>query len=62
MQRHKCLPGITGWAQINGRDSLNNKQKVMFEIIYLQNHSFCFDLKIIFLTVLVILKKNNILH
>lgn len=47
---HKLKPGITGWAQINGRDEMSIEEKVAFECIYLERKSFWFDLKIIFRT------------
>jgi len=56
------LPGITGWAQINGRDSLSINEKVTFDIEYLTNKSFLFDIKIIFLTLVRVLNKKNISH
>jgi O-antigen biosynthesis protein WbqP len=56
------LPGITGWAQINGRDDLSADQKVNFDLYYLQKCSIAFDIKIIVLTFLVFFKKNDVLH
>jgi O-antigen biosynthesis protein WbqP len=47
---HVLKPGITGWAQINGRDEISLQEKVRLEKIYLQKKSVWFDLKIIFLT------------
>ena len=47
---HKIKPGITGWAQINGRDSISLEDKVLFDYYYLRNASIKLDLKIIFLT------------
>lgn len=47
---HKLTPGLTGWAQINGRDELPIPVKVEFEEYYLRNRSFLLDLKIIFYT------------
>jgi O-antigen biosynthesis protein WbqP len=44
-------PGITGWAQINGRTDIELKEKVALDLEYLQRRSFFFDLKILFLTV-----------
>lgn len=48
---HKILPGVTGWAQINGRDSLSISQKVELDKFYMNNKSFTLDLKILLLTV-----------
>ena len=58
----KILPGITGWAQINGRDNLSLVEKIAFEKEYLNRKSFLFDFKIICLTVLRIFIKKNISH
>lgn len=55
-------PGLTGWAQINGRDELPLDLKVKFDEEYLNNQSFLFDLKIIFLTALKVIKKSNVAH
>ncbi|MEY4884178.1 MAG: hypothetical protein RIS34_2032 [Pseudomonadota bacterium] len=59
---HTLLPGLTGWAQINGRDELPIPQKVAMDIEYLQKKSLWFDLKIIFLTGLKVLKRDNVVH
>jgi len=58
----KLLPGITGWAQINGRDELNIEEKVIFEKEYLNKKSILFDLKIISLTIIRIIKVDGIKH
>ena len=58
----KLLPGITGWAQINGRDELNIEEKVIFDKEYLNKESILFDLKIIMLTVIRIIKSDGIKH
>lgn len=55
-------PGLTGWAQINGRDELPILDKVQFDVEYMNRQSFWFDLKIIFLTFLKVLKKDGITH
>ncbi|MEO5493526.1 MAG: sugar transferase [Sphingomonas sp.] len=55
-------PGITGWAQINGRDSLEIPRKVEFEVEYMKRRTFWFDLKIIALTVIRVLKKADVQH
>ncbi len=59
---HKIIPGVTGWAQINGRDDLPIPVKVDFDEYYLKNRSFFLDLKILFLTVLKVLKKEGVSH
>ncbi len=55
-------PGITGWAQINGRDDLSIEEKVRYDSEYLRRRSLAFDLKIIFLTVLKVLQREGIKH
>ena len=59
---HRLLPGLTGWAQINGRDELPIPQKVALDVEYLKRQSFWFDLKIIGLTVLKVLKRDGVSH
>ena len=58
----KMPPGITGWAQINGRDELSIIEKVNYEIYYLKNKSFILDLKIIFMTFIKVFKSKNVTH
>jgi len=58
----KLLPGITGWAQINGRDELSIEEKVIFDKEYLNKESILFDLKIIMLTFISIIKSDGIKH
>lgn len=58
----QILPGLTGWAQINGRDELPIVDKVKLDVEYMQRQSFSFDLKIIFLTLLKVVKKDGITH
>jgi O-antigen biosynthesis protein WbqP len=59
---HVLVPGLTGWAQINGRDELPIPDKVEFEVYYLQNQSFIFDLKIIMLTFLKVIRSDGVSH
>lgn len=59
---HLLTPGLTGWAQINGRDELPIPQKVVLDVEYMHRQSFIFDLKIIFLTFLKVLRKDGITH
>lgn len=59
---HQLVPGLTGWAQINGRDELPIPQKVALDIAYLQNKSLWLDVKIIFLTGLKVLRRDNVTH
>ncbi len=59
---HKLLPGLTGWAQVNGRDTLSIPDKVGFDTEYLHRHSFGFDLWILYLTLLKVLFRNGVSH
>ena len=59
---HILTPGLTGWAQINGRDELPIPVKVEFDEYYLQNQSFLLDLKIIFKTVYNVLRSEGVSH
>jgi O-antigen biosynthesis protein WbqP len=56
------LPGLTGWAQINGRDELPIPGKVKLDVYYLQQQSLWFDIKIIFLTCLKVLRRQGVVH
>lgn len=58
----QLTPGLTGWAQINGRDELPIPQKVALDIEYLQNKSLWLDIKIIFLTGVKVLRRDNVTH
>lgn len=59
---HKLVPGITGWAQVNGRDDLVIPVKVEYDEYYLKNRSFLFDLKILWLTFLKVVKREGVKH
>lgn len=59
---NNLLPGLTGWAQVNGRDELPIPQKVALEVEYLQKQSFWLDMKIICLTFLKVLRRDNVMH
>ena len=59
---HRLTPGLTGWAQINGRDELPIPVKVAFDEYYLKNRSFMFDMKIIFQTFLKVALRKGIIH
>lgn len=59
---HKLLPGLTGWAQINGRDELPIPHKVALDIEYLRMRSLGLDARIIFLTALKVLRRDNVTH
>lgn len=59
---HQLTPGLTGWAQVNGRDELPIPLKVEFDEWYLQHQSFLLDLKIILLTVVKVVRKEGVTH
>ncbi len=59
---HILAPGLTGWAQINGRDELPIPVKVEFDEYYLRHRSFLFDLKIILLTALKVVRREGVTH
>ncbi|PRC92713.1 sugar transferase [Solimicrobium silvestre] len=61
-QVHTLLPGLTGWAQINGRDELPIPQKVTLDVYYLEHRSFFLDFKILFLTFLKVVKRDGVSH
>jgi O-antigen biosynthesis protein WbqP len=58
----KLIPGVTGWAQINGRDDLSIHEKVTFDAEYLKSKSFWLDLKILYITFIKVIKHDNITH
>jgi len=59
---HTLVPGLTGWAQVNGRDELPIPQKVALDVEYLQKQSLMFDIKIIVLTFVKVLRRDGIAH
>lgn len=59
---HKLRPGITGWAQINGRDELPIPAKVALDAVYLRSRSFSLDLRILFLTAWKVVKRDGVAH
>nr|WP_236937603.1 sugar transferase [Flavobacterium coralii] len=59
-RRHEVKPGITGWAQVNGRNAISWEQKFEYDVYYVDNLSFALDLKIIYLTVLKVIKRSDI--
>ena len=59
---NKLLPGITGWAQVNGRDDLSISEKVELDVEYMNRQSFCFDIKILWMTFLNVIKRYGISH
>lgn len=58
----KLVPGLTGWAQINGRDELPIADKVKLDVEYMQKQSFLFDLQIILLTFIKVLRRDGVQH
>ena len=59
-RRHEVLPGITGWAQVNGRNSLSWKEQFELDLWYVENRSFLLDLKILCLTINTVLSRRGI--
>ena len=58
----KLTPGLTGWAQVNGRDELSIPVKVQYDVEYLQKQSFWFDMKILCLTFLKVIRRAGVSH
>jgi len=58
----ELLPGLTGWAQINGRDELAIPEKVKLDVEYLEKQSWLFDLKILFLTFVKVVRREGVTH
>lgn len=59
-RRHDVLPGITGWAQVNGRNAISWEQKFEFDVYYVDNLSFLLDCKIIYLTIKKVINREGI--
>jgi undecaprenyl phosphate N,N'-diacetylbacillosamine 1-phosphate transferase len=59
-KRHDVMPGITGWAQINGRNTITWEQKFEYDVWYAKNQSFLLDLKILWLTFYKVIRKKDI--
>ena len=58
----QLLPGLTGWAQVNGRDDLSIPEKVMLDVEYMHKKSFWFDLKVLWMTFLKVMNSQDISH
>lgn len=58
----ELVPGLTGWAQINGRDELPIPEKVALDVEYLRRRSFLFDLRILWLTALKVVRRDGVSH
>jgi len=59
---HELVPGLTGWAQVNGRDELPIPQKVQLDVVYLERRSLLFDMKIIWMTAVKVLARDGVSH
>ena len=59
---HQLTPGVTGWAQVNGRDELPIPEKVKLDVWYLKNRSFWLDFKILGMTVFKVIRKEGVVH
>lgn len=59
---HTLTPGLTGWAQVNGRDELPISQKVALDVEYLHRHSLRFDIQIIWMTAVKVLRRDGVSH
>jgi undecaprenyl phosphate N,N'-diacetylbacillosamine 1-phosphate transferase len=59
-RRHEVKPGITGWAQVNGRNTVEWKRRFEYDVYYVNHQSFLFDLKILLLTISKVFKAEGI--
>jgi len=59
-RRHIVLPGITGWAQVNGRNAISWEDKFKFDVWYVDNWSFLLDIKILFMTIVKVIKREAV--
>jgi len=59
-KRHSVKPGITGWAQVNGRNAITWEQKFEYDVWYVENQSFILDMKILWMTFLKVIKRHDI--
>jgi len=59
-RRHEVRPGLTGWAQVNGRNAISWEEKFTFDVWYVDNRTFWLDVKILFLTILQIVRRDGI--
>lgn len=60
IRRHEVRPGITGWAQVNGRNAISWEQKFEFDVWYVENLSFGLDLRILWMTLMKVVKRSDI--
>jgi O-antigen biosynthesis protein WbqP len=56
------VPGLTGWAQVNGRDELPIPEKVGFDVEYMERRSFLFDMKILWMTLVKVVRRDGVVH
>lgn len=61
-RRHEVRPGITGWAQVNGRNTISWKQKLEYDVWYVDNISFALDVKIVFMTIRKLFQPSDVNH
>jgi lipopolysaccharide/colanic/teichoic acid biosynthesis glycosyltransferase len=59
-RRHEVLPGITGWAQVNGRNALTWEEKFALDVWYVDHRTFCLDIRILFMTLFKVFKREAI--
>ena len=59
---HALVPGLTGWAQVNGRDELPIPDKMKLDVEYLQRQSLWFDIRIVWLTFVKVLRRDGVSH
>jgi O-antigen biosynthesis protein WbqP len=59
---HELMPGLTGWAQVNGRDELPISEKVKLDVEYLRRRSLSLDLRILWLTALKVVRRDGVSH
>lgn len=60
MRRHEVRPGMSGWAQVNGRNAISWEEKFEYDVYYVDNRSIALDIRILFMTVLNVLKRDGI--
>lgn len=60
-RRHEVRPGITGWAQVNGRNAISWKQKFEYDVWYVDNYSFWLDIRILFMTIKKVLIRSDVM-
>lgn len=61
-RRHEVRPGITGWAQVNGRNAISWEEKFDLDVWYVDQQSICLDIKILFLTIARVVRRQDISH